>query len=124
MGTRRTTASDDGTDELLSPLKSKYSFEILCASRTPASAQELSERTGVPIATCYRRIEELVEAGFLKSEGRQLSQDGRRTKVYRRTVDEVTVDLTGDRPVVSRKERSEAKNRLQDKVDEVNNVDE
>jgi len=105
-------------DDLLSPLKNKYSFEILCATRTPASAQELSEEIDVPIATCYRRIEELVEAGFLKTEGRQLSEDGRRTNVYRRTVDEVTVDLTGDRPKVSRKERSEAKNRLEDQFEE------
>lgn len=101
----------------LSPLKNKYSFEILCATRTPASAQELSDEIGVPIATCYRRIEELVEAGFLKTEGRHLSEDGRRTSVYRRTVDEVTVDLTGDRPKVSRKERSEAKNRLEDQFE-------
>jgi len=108
----------DGSEDLLSPLKNKYSFEILCATRTPASAQELSDEIEVPIATCYRRIEELVEAGFLKTVGRELSEDGRRTNVYRRTVDEVTVDLTGDRPNVSRKERSEAKNRLEDQFEE------
>lgn len=108
----------DQSEGMLEPLKNKYSFEILCATRTPASAQELSDQIGVPIATCYRRIEELVEAGFLKSEGRQLSEDGRRTNVYRRTVDEVTVDLTGESPAVSRKERSEAKNRLEDQFEE------
>jgi predicted ArsR family transcriptional regulator len=115
---RNAPSATNGTGEMLSPLKNKYSFEILCATRTPASAQQLSEEIGVPIATCYRRIEELVEAGLLKSEGRQLSEDGRRTNVYRRTVDEVTVDLTGERPEVSRKERSEAKNRLQEQIEE------
>jgi predicted ArsR family transcriptional regulator len=114
----RGAGAPDQEEDLLSPLKNKYSFEILCATRTPASAQELSDRIDVPIATCYRRIEELVEAGFLKTEGRQLSEDGRRTNVYRRTVDEVTVSLTGDGPEVSRKERSEAKNRLQEQIDE------
>ncbi len=114
----RSGRDEGNVDDLLAPLKNKYSFEILCATRTPASAQELSEDIGVPIATCYRRIEELVEAGYLKSEGRQLSEDGRRTNVYRRTVDEVTVDLTDDAPEVTRKERSEAKNRLQDQLDE------
>lgn len=115
---RDAPSTTDGTGDMLTPLKNKYSFEILCATRTPTSAQDLSEKIEVPIATCYRRIEELVEAGLLKSEGRQLSEDGRRTNVYRRTVDEVTVDLTGDRPEVSRKERSEAKNRLQEQMDE------
>jgi len=115
---RQAEAGGTEMDDALAALKNKYSFEILCATRTPASAQELSEDIGVPIATCYRRIEELVEAGFLKSEGRQLSEDGRRTNVYRRTVDEVTVDLTGDDPEVSSKERSEAKNRLEDQYDE------
>ncbi|PSQ18838.1 ArsR family transcriptional regulator [Halobacteriales archaeon QS_8_69_26] len=118
-GRQTAQAATEGAGvDLLSPLKNKYSFEILCATRSPASAQEISDEIGVPIATCYRRIEELVEAGFLKSEGRQLSEEGRRTNVYRRTVDEVTVDLTGDEPAVSSKERSEAKNRLQDQFDE------
>jgi predicted ArsR family transcriptional regulator len=93
------------TPDVLSPLKNKYSFRILCATRTPASARELSEAVDVPIATCYRRIEELVDAGYLEVRGRELSEGGRRTNVYRRTVDEVTVDLTGPVPEVSRTDR-------------------
>jgi predicted ArsR family transcriptional regulator len=111
-------ASVDAGDGSLAPLKNKYSFEILCATRRPVSAKELSDEVGVPIATCYRRIEELVEAGLLEAEGRQLSEDGRRTNVYRRTVDAVRIDLTGDRPRVSHEERSEARNHLQEQREE------
>ncbi|MFC3957163.1 winged helix-turn-helix domain-containing protein [Halovivax cerinus] len=99
---------------VLGALGSKYSAEILCAAETPKSAQALSDDIEIPIATCYRRIEELVEAGLLECEGRQLSEEGRRTSIYRRTIDEVEIDFSDDRPRFSEKRRTEAKNRLQD----------
>ena len=110
----------DGTDAgaILSALGSKYSADILCAAGTPKSAQALSDDIEIPIATCYRRIEELVDAGLLTCEGRQLSDEGRRTNIYRRTVDEIEVDFSGDRPGCSRKRRTEAKNRLQDQLED------
>lgn len=118
----RSTNAVDGTrvppDSLLSVLAGKYSAQILNAARTPTSAQELSERIDVPIATCYRRIEDLEEAGLLRCEGRQLSDDGRRTNVYRRTVDTMTFDFTDQSPTIEYRERSEAKNQLQDQLDE------
>lgn len=114
---RLETPHDVATREMLSAIGSKYSVDILHATQTPASAQELSEALDIPIATCYRRIEDLVDAGLLDCEGRQLSEEGRRTNVYRRTVDELTVDLTDDGPTLVRKERSEAKNHLQDRVE-------
>ncbi|WP_439026122.1 helix-turn-helix domain-containing protein [Haloarchaeobius sp. DT45] len=109
---------DDPATDVLTTLGNKYSAEILCAAQTPTSAQELSDEVGIPIATCYRRIEELVETGLLQCEGRQLSDEGRRTNVYRRTLDRLAVDFSNPGPSFSRKERSEAKNRLQDKMDE------
>lgn len=111
-----TQTDDIDSRSLLSALGSKYSVEILHATRTPTSAQELSDELDVPIATCYRRIEELVEAGLLQCEGRQLSEEGRRTNVYRRTLDEISIDLTSESPTVQRKERSEAKNHIQDQI--------
>ncbi|UTF55514.1 winged helix-turn-helix domain-containing protein [Natronosalvus rutilus] len=104
------------SDALLSALGSKYSAEILCAAGTPKSAQALSEDIEVPIATCYRRIEELVDAGLLECEGRKLSNEGRRTNIYRRTLDEIEVDFSSERPQFSQKRRTEAKNRLQDRL--------
>ena len=109
-----TTQRDGESDALLSALGSKYSAKILCAAGTPKSAQALSEDIEIPIATCYRRIEELVEAGLLECEGRQLSNEGRRTNIYRRTLDEIEVDFSAEEPQFSQKRRTEAKNRLQD----------
>ena len=109
-----TNGQDVDTRALLSALGSKYSAEILCAAGTPKSAQALSEDIEIPIATCYRRIEELVDAGLLECEGRQLSEEGRRTNIYRRTLDELEVDFSDDRPRLSHKRRTEAKNRLEE----------
>ncbi|MDZ7729958.1 MAG: helix-turn-helix domain-containing protein [Natrialbaceae archaeon] len=103
---------------VLSALGNKYSAEILCAAGTPKSAQALSQDIEVPIATCYRRIEELVEAGLLECEGRQLSEEGRRTNIYRRTLDEIEVDFSKEEPAFSRKRRTEAKNRLEDQLED------
>ncbi|WP_306057168.1 winged helix-turn-helix domain-containing protein [Natronococcus wangiae] len=102
---------------VLSALGNKYSAEILCAAGTPKSAQALSNDIEIPIATCYRRIEELVDAGLLTCEGRQLSEEGRRTNIYRRTLDEIEVDFSTDEPTFSRKRRTEAKNRIQDQLE-------
>jgi predicted ArsR family transcriptional regulator len=95
-------------DAMLGALGAQYSAAILAAAGTPVSAQELSDRMGVPIATCYRRIEDLVEAGLLRREGRELSEQGRRTNVYRRTIDEVQVDLTESPVIPTLVERAEA----------------
>ncbi len=108
--------NDGESNAVLSALGSKYSAEILCAAGTPKSAQALSDDIEIPIATCYRRIEELVEAGLLECEGRQLSEEGRRTNIYRRTLDEIEVDFSDDAPQCSQKRRTEAKNKLQDQL--------
>ncbi len=113
---RWSTETDLESEALLSALGNKYSAEILCAAETPKSARALSEDIEIPIATCYRRIEELVSAGLLECEGRQLSEEGRRTNIYRRTLDEIEVDFSNDRPELSQKRRSEAKNRIQDQL--------
>ncbi|OVE85691.1 winged helix-turn-helix domain-containing protein [Natronolimnobius baerhuensis] len=118
MSSHRTEQTEPNSPTVLSALGNKYSAEILCAAGTPKSAQTLSEDIEIPIATCYRRIEELVDAGLLTCEGRQLSEKGRRTNIYRRTVDELEVDFSSDRPAFSQKRRTEAKNQIQDKLGE------
>lgn len=100
--------------DLIDAIGNKYSAEILCATRTPISAQQLSDELDVPIATCYRRITELVDAGLLECEGSELSEEGRRTDVYRRTIDSVTISFEDEGPDYTFEERSEAKNRLYD----------
>ncbi|WP_226011981.1 ArsR/SmtB family transcription factor [Halomicrobium salinisoli] len=97
--------------EILQTLGNKYSAEILDATEEPASAQELSDELGIPIATCYRRIDELTEHGLLELHDNILSDDRRRIKVYRRNVDEVRVDFE-DELSVHIEERTEVTNKL------------
>ncbi|MFW6384822.1 MAG: ArsR/SmtB family transcription factor [Halodesulfurarchaeum sp.] len=100
--------------EVLRVLGNKYNPEILQATNTPKSAQELSDELDIPIATSYRRIEELTENDLLTLEGKQVSREGRQTKVYRRQVDELTFAFEGEDLTIDLKERTEAKNQLVD----------
>lgn len=91
--------------ELPGVLGEEYTTEILAATDDPKSARELSNQLGIPIATCYRRIESLVEAGLLNEVGRELSDRGRRTSVYRRTVDELSVSFENGEVTVASTDR-------------------
>ncbi len=79
--------------ELLQALGNKYSPEILDATDEPRSAQELSDELDIPIATCYRRIDELTEHDLLELHDNVLSDERRRIKIYRRNVDSVRVQF-------------------------------
>lgn len=100
--------------EVLRVLGNEYNAEILEATNEPHSAQELSEELNVPIATCYRRIDELTEADLLELYDRPLSDEHRRINVYRRNVDEVRVEFEDEGCRVTVQERSEIKNKLDD----------
>jgi predicted ArsR family transcriptional regulator len=97
--------------DVLQTLGNKYSAEILDATDEPQSAQELSDELGIPIATCYRRIDELTEHDLLELHDNILSDDRRRIKVYRRNVETIHVDFE-ESLTVSVEERSEVTNKL------------
>ncbi|QLH79356.1 helix-turn-helix domain-containing protein [Halosimplex rubrum] len=97
--------------EILQTLGNKYSAEILDATDEPQSAQELSDELGIPIATCYRRIDELTEHDLLELHDNILSDDRRRIKVYRRNVDTVHIDFE-ESLTVEVEERTEVTNKL------------
>ena len=98
--------------ELLQTLGNKYSAEILDATDEPRSAQELSDELEIPIATCYRRIDELTEHDLLELHDNILSDDRRRIKVYRRNVDAIRVEFEDEQLSVDVEERSEVTNKL------------
>ena len=112
MGTGDGAGDDDA--ELVRTLGSKYSAEILGATTEARSAQELSDRLDIPIATCYRRIEELTESSLLRLEDSVLSDERRRVDVYEREVEEVTVSFGEGTFSVAVEERSQVKNKLDD----------
>ncbi len=102
------------SDRTLAALGNEYNPDILRAAGEPHSAQEFSEMLDIPIATCYRRIEELTAAGLLELHDRVLSDEHRRTNVYRRQVDEVVVNFEGEEFTISVTERPEVKAKLDD----------
>src|SRR6056297_3489554 len=97
--------------DLLQTLGNKYSAEILEATDEPRSAQELSDELEIPIATCYRRIDELTEHDLLELHDNILSDDRRRIKVYRRNVEEITIDFD-ETLSVTVEDRTEVTNKL------------
>ncbi|WP_251343834.1 winged helix-turn-helix domain-containing protein [Haloplanus halophilus] len=101
----------DGT-EMLRVLGNEYNPQILSFAHEPRSAQELSDELDVPIATCYRRIEELTEADLLEHHDRVLSDERRRVNVYRRNIEEVVVSFSDGDVMVDVEERRKVKNRL------------
>ncbi|QGN07202.1 ArsR family transcriptional regulator [Halorhabdus sp. CBA1104] len=97
--------------DLLRTLGNKYSAEILDATEEPKSAQELSDQLDIPIATCYRRIDELTDHNLLELHDNVLSDDRRRIKVYRRNVDAIEVSFE-ESMLIDVEERSEVTNKL------------
>ncbi|MEM0449586.1 MAG: helix-turn-helix domain-containing protein [Methanomassiliicoccales archaeon] len=68
-------------------LTEEYSAKILLATMgRPKSAFELSEKLGIPIAACYRKIRSLEEAGLLICAERKLTQSGKRMSMYKSRV--------------------------------------
>ncbi len=94
---------------VLDCLGDEYSVRILSAlSDKQMSANGLSEELDIPIATVYRRIETLSDAGLIEYEGKALTQDDKRVKVYRSYIDEVRVFFESDEPKVEMKKYSDA----------------
>jgi len=94
---------------VLDCLGDEYSVRILSAlTEREMSAKGISDELDIPIATVYRRIEELDEAGLIEYEGKALTQEDKRVKVYRSYIDELRVFFEPDEPQVEMKKYSEA----------------
>src|SRR3989442_13903317 len=65
-------------------LTDEYAERILVATQeNPRSVQEISDKYDIPIAACYRKIQELEEAGFLKCAEIVTTPKGKTMKLYR-----------------------------------------
>jgi len=93
-GERGDTVEDNPqtpNERLMTPLEAsqlltdEYSAKILLATyKRRISAQEISQRYGIPIAACYRKIRILEEAGLIQCVDRILTQKGKRRTSTRR----------------------------------------
>ena len=96
-------------------LGDEYSVRILgFTARQRSSAKELSDRLDIPIATVYRRVEDLQDAGLLEEAGKELNDEGKRVTVYRARVSAVRVSFDGAEPTVELERRSHAERTIDD----------
>jgi hypothetical protein len=91
---------------VIGALGQKYSVDIMGATHEPRSAQELSDSLDVPVATSYRRINDLDEVGLLEHVDSVLTEERNRTDVYRREVDAIRIEFGSGSVSVTVDERS------------------
>jgi len=102
-------AKTDDPETLLDVVGDEYSVRILSeVSEREMSAKGISDHLDIPIATVYRRIEELEEMGLIQYEGKALTNEDKRVKVYRSYIDELSVSFGPDDPEVEVKRRSDS----------------
>lgn len=71
-----------------------YARKVLAACVRKAKAvKELSDETGLPLATTYRHVHRLVEAGLLVVERSALTPDGKRYELYRARIRSARIEL-------------------------------
>ncbi|MCS4538535.1 MAG: helix-turn-helix domain-containing protein [Thaumarchaeota archaeon] len=99
---------------LLRAMADEYSLKILMSLIDKAdSVINISRINDIPIATAYRRVSELQDAGLLVVERGILTEDGKRYDLYRSAVrsmqisfrsGQLEIDVTPNRNAVSKLE--------------------
>lgn len=78
--------------ELPKILMDETNLKILSATTyKPRSARELSYIFAIPLASCYRKIKELENQGFIKAVSRELTREGKRYSKYQSQVGSVKI---------------------------------
>jgi predicted ArsR family transcriptional regulator len=68
-------------------LTDEYSAKIILATMgKPKSAFDLSEKLGIPIAACYRKIRLLESSGLIFCSERRLTRAGKRISMFQSKV--------------------------------------
>ena len=116
LGPNRTFISDTPlhpvmTDDVLSVLGKEYAVTILREAYVPVSAPELAERHDIPVATCYRRLNELHEAGLVTAH-EDSTDSGRTTTRYQRRLHDVCVRFDGNEVTIETNEETDASGML------------
>jgi hypothetical protein len=64
-------------------ITNKYASKILMSTyKKPISVHQISTLLNIPIAVCYRKVNELERLGFLRCTDRILNRKGKRVKLY------------------------------------------
>jgi DNA-binding Lrp family transcriptional regulator len=71
-------------DAIIRALADEYSRRIILKTVEKAiSVEELSHTLSIPISTCYRRVNEMREVGLLTVEKTIITDDGKKSELYR-----------------------------------------
>ena len=82
-----TSSEEANPVEITNFMTDKYVSRILLGThKRPRSIQYLSETYGIPIAVCYRRVNDLERSGFIQCMGTKLNQKGKRVKLFQSQV--------------------------------------
>lgn len=77
----------------LEVLGKKYAVEILTSTAEPKTVRELSDQLDIPIATCYRRTDQLQEHDLLEVTGMTISAQHQQCQQFRRTIEGISLDF-------------------------------
>ena len=79
-------------------LGDKYSAIILTATNKQSSgALEISQKYGIPIAACYRRINQLEKIGLILKDERILTLEGKRMWRYTSNIHTISISFSEGR---------------------------
>lgn len=91
---------DSNAGEISTALGREHAHTVLHSADRPIGAGELSDDQDIPIATCYRRLEELADVGLLEQVETD-TEDGREESKYRRVVDEISISYDDEEVTVT-----------------------
>ena len=81
---------------ILEIMADRYSRDLLRTTRElPKSAFRMSQDTGIPISTVYRRIQKLQDAGVVRVSG-EINLEGKKHFLYQSRVKAISSKVTGE----------------------------
>ena len=81
---------------ILEIMADRYSRDLLRTTRElPKSAFRISQETGIPISTVYRRIRKLRDLGLLRISG-EITLEGKRHSLYQSKVKAISSKIAGE----------------------------
>lgn len=83
-------------ETLVDVLCENYTVKVLEATATPKTVPEIADITGIPKATCYRRVNKLESAGVIEEHDVIISDSYKKTTQYIRCIDGINIEFNDD----------------------------
>lgn len=87
---------EEKIEEILQIMADKYSRVLLRITQDcPKSALRISEETGIPISTVYRRVQKLQDVGVVRVSG-EVTLEGKKRFLYQSKVKAISSKVAGE----------------------------